>query len=131
MEQPLEDTVKDDLQLIDYAVKVLDRMSDASSVMAMKRMNVVASELASRARRIAVEAQNGARAGKQPSPSASQVSYTLASEATGSAQSSSDALQWKWSSAGVEAWPRMDVFLVRLGPYRPPTGSWQRSAAGC
>ncbi|KAJ6781219.1 hypothetical protein PWT90_10417 [Aphanocladium album] len=111
IEQPLAETVKDDFQLIDFAINVLDRMSDVSTVMQMKRMNVAASELASRARRAVLGAQNASLTGWQTSLSASQSLYSLAYEMVESSQHSTDDLQWDWGSAGVEAWPQMDVSL--------------------
>ncbi len=114
-ENPLDETVEADLQLIEFAINVLDQMSDASTIMAMKRMNVVASEIASRAKSVVFEAQKAAAAAadKAASPSERQPSYTFATQTIIAAQNPPDELQWSWSNAGVEAWPRMDVYLVR------------------
>lgn len=96
-----------DLQLTGFAVGVLNKMSEASTLMAMKRMNVVASELDRRARQVVDEARQNAGAPRvRADPRYQTTRMPLCS------QDSPVPLQWDWGNSGVEAWPAMDFSLV-------------------
>ena len=107
LESPLHEEADADLRLTSFAVVVLDEMSEASSLMAMKRMNVVAADLNRRAMQAVQQAKEAVALGE----SAPSFSGLLASKARGT-----DAfevgvvpdLHWDWGSKGVDAWPRMD-----------------------
>ncbi|KIW18537.1 hypothetical protein PV08_02825 [Exophiala spinifera] len=105
-ESPLDENVDSDLQLTGSAVGILNRMSEASTLMAMKRMNVVASELDRRARQVVHEARQNARAPRVRSDPRYQTPKMPLSSQTSPAQ-----LQWDWANSGVEAWPGMDFSL--------------------
>lgn len=102
-----------DLELTAFAVRVLDRMSDASTLMQMKRMNVVAAELDSRVRRAVEDARNRSQTGI-PSWGAFSAASEEARDQISTVDQPSDGLQWSWGEDGVEAWPSMDVSLVSL-----------------
>lgn len=112
-ECPLHEKVDADLQLIEFAVTVLDRMSDASTIMAMKRMNLVAAELVRRARRVINLARQVAASGEGlPSPVTMASGREETSYISRTSQESPSGLQWNWGNDGVEAWPSMDFTVV-------------------
>lgn len=90
-------------------------MSDASTLMAMKRMNVVAADLDRRARLIVDEARQGETAKEQTriesefpgSGNSGRQSYSSSQALTGK-------LEWDWAYNGVEAWPNMDFMLASM-----------------
>lgn len=98
--------VDDDLQLTHYAVGIFDRMSDASSIVQMKRLNVVAAELDRRAR-LAVKHVRQFIAVDGSPPLERHYHREID-------QGSITGLQWDWGDDGVEAWPNMDVSLVSI-----------------
>lgn len=106
-ENPMHELVDDDLQLTSYAVEIFDGMSDASAIVQMKRLNVVAAELDRRARLLIKHTQRFV-AVNGPSPHLERR-YRLEI-----GQDLPTGLQWDWGNEGVEAWPSMDVSLVNL-----------------
>lgn len=114
-EDPLADSVDVDLQLTSFAVGVLNKMSDASTLMAMKRMNVVATELDSRARSVVDEARRAVAAGWRTQLEPRSVNLgQRCGHSSASGQTTAAQLQWDWGNDGVDAWPRMDFFLVSI-----------------
>lgn len=108
IEDPLHEKVESDLQLTSFAVSVLDKMSHASTLMAMKRMNIVAAELDRRARLVISEArQTMTSGGLEPSIPRAEV-FEVGEE---------NPLQWDWGNDGVEAWPSMDFSIVSKRRY--------------
>jgi hypothetical protein len=112
-ENPLHDDVNSDLLLTSYAVSVFDKMSEVSTILQMKRLNVVSAELDRRARLVI---ENARRNTAVRSPSSENVG-TAASKAEkdqllGLDLDSPVGLHWDWGNDGVEAWPSMDVSLV-------------------
>lgn len=105
-EYPMHKMADDDLQLVSYAVRTLDRMSDVSTIVQMKRLNVVAAELDRRARLLISHVQRFVAANGFPPL---ERRYHLDID-----QDSPIGLQWDWGNEGVEAWPSMDVSLVNL-----------------
>lgn len=98
--------VDDDLQLTHYAVGIFDRMSDASSIVQMKRLNVVAAELDRRARLVVKHVRQFIVVNGSP-PLERHYHREID-------QGSLTGLQWDWGDDGVEAWPNMDVSLVSI-----------------
>lgn len=98
--------VDDDLQLTNYAVGIFDRMSDASSIVQMKRLNVVAAELDRRARLVVKHVRQFIAVNGSP-PLERHYHREID-------QGSLTGLQWDWGDDGVEAWPNMDVSLVSI-----------------
>lgn len=120
-EYPLAETVDSDLQLTKLAVNVLNIMSDSSTIMAMKRMNVVASEMNRRARLVVDESRRSSISsdGKSTvSPTLTDVRSRVSLAGHGNQgsirQVPSGEVQWDWGDSGVEAWPRMDFAIVSL-----------------
>lgn len=111
-EGPLEETVEADLELVDYAISVLDSMSAASTIMAMKRMNVVASELARRARIVVQEARDVDATDGESALTFKRKNYKYPKQKEAHCYFPSQKLEWSWNNSGVEAWPSMDVSLV-------------------
>jgi hypothetical protein len=87
-------------------------MSEASTVMAMKRMNIVASELARRARLVVQEARDKAATDGDAALASNPNSRRYSEQNDTLCHVSFQNLEWKWNNAGVEAWPSMDVSLV-------------------
>ncbi|KAM0263358.1 hypothetical protein ACHAQJ_001214 [Trichoderma viride] len=122
-ENPLHDEVNTDLHLTSYAVSLFDRMSETSTILQMKRLNVVAAELDRRARLVIGNARQTAT---DRSPSSERIG-TSASIAGKLQLLETDldslvGLQWDWGNDGVEAWPSMDVSLKEnydTVPFRP------------
>ncbi|PNP45947.1 hypothetical protein THARTR1_10873 [Trichoderma harzianum] len=106
LENPTHTAVDDDLQLTNYAVGIFDRMSDASSIVQMKRLNVVAAELDRRARLIVKHVRRFIAVNGSP-PLERHYHREID-------QGSLTGLQWDWGDDGVEAWPNMDVSLVSI-----------------
>ncbi|KAL6903850.1 fungal-specific transcription factor [Trichoderma evansii] len=105
-ENPMHESVGDDLQLTSYAVRTFDEMSDVSAIVQMKRLNVVAAELDRRARLLVKNTQrfiavNGS------SHLERRYHFEIGQDLPAG-------LQWDWGNEGVEAWPSMDVSLVNL-----------------
>ena len=91
-DEPRGGNVGMDLKLVGYAVEILNQMSNVSALMALKRMNIAASELYHRAKLTVA---------------------TAASEGMGDDyQSSSELTLWKWGQKGVDGWPGMDFALT-------------------
>ncbi|KAL7905184.1 fungal-specific transcription factor [Trichoderma velutinum] len=103
LENPLQKAVDDDLQLTNYAVGIFDRMSDASNIVQMKRLNIVAAELDRRARLVIKHARRFVAVNGSP-PLERRHNREID-------QGSPTGLQWDWGNEGVEAWPNMDVSL--------------------
>ncbi|KAL6787285.1 fungal-specific transcription factor [Trichoderma sp. SZMC 28012] len=103
LENPMHKAVDDDLQLTHYAVGIFDRMTDASSIVQMKRLNVVAAELDRRARLVVKHVQQFIAVNGSP-PLERHYHRDID-------QGSLTGLQWDWGDDGVEAWPNMDVSL--------------------
>ncbi len=105
--------VDGDLHLTGYAISIFDRMSDASTIVQMKRLNVVAAELDRRAR-LAIKESRRTLAADGPFPLGVDA-VTPGAEGCqflGITEGLSAGLQWGWGNDGVEAWPGMDVSLV-------------------
>ncbi|KAJ8100805.1 hypothetical protein POJ06DRAFT_281740 [Lipomyces tetrasporus] len=105
------ENVDKDLQLTKFAVNVIDQMSDASTIMQMKRMNVVAAELDRRVRLVVDHARQGV-ATSQPVPSVATVSPSETLNDHITYKDSDTELQWGWANDGVDAWPGLDVSIV-------------------
>ncbi|KAK6444531.1 hypothetical protein FP744_10000779 [Trichoderma asperellum] len=106
-EYPMHKMVDDDLQLTSYAVKTFDRMSDVSTIVQMKRLNVVAAELDRRARLVIKHVQGFVAVNEYPPPSNTLYNFEID-------QDWLPGLQWDWGNDGVEAWPSMDVSVVNV-----------------
>ncbi|KAK9250350.1 fungal-specific transcription factor domain-containing protein [Lipomyces tetrasporus] len=106
------ENVDKDLQLTKFAVNVIDQMSDASTIMQMKRMNVVAAELDRRVRLVVDHARQGV-ATSQPVPSVATVSPSETLNDHITYKDSDTELQWGWANDGVDAWPGLDVSIKK------------------
>lgn len=123
IENPLHEQVDSDLQLTGFAINVLDKMSEASTIMAMKRMNVVAAELDRRARMViseAREAREDAPASQSRRSAARAETHETGREQADTANKMPNALHWDWGNNGVEGWPSMDFSIVSNSPCLPP-----------
>ncbi|RFU80369.1 fungal specific transcription factor [Trichoderma arundinaceum] len=102
-EYPTHEHVDADLQLTSYAVNLIDRMSGASTIIQMKRLNVVATELDRRAK-LVIKHARGVATADGLLPLDREHLHEIG-------QVPLDGLQWDWGNDGVEAWPGMDVSL--------------------
>ncbi|KKO98933.1 fungal specific transcription factor [Trichoderma harzianum] len=103
LENPMHKAVDGDLQLTHHAVGIFDRMSDASSIVQMKRLNVAAAEPDRRARLVVKHVRQFIAVNGSP-PLERHYHREID-------QGSLTGLQWDWGDDGVEAWPNMDVSL--------------------
>lgn len=100
-----------DLKLTAFAVNVIDQMSDASSIMQMKRMNVVAAELDRRARLAINDACRSLNKSAQ-SVVGVPMSKTQHRQIASNSREPTAEVQWDWGNDGVDAWPGLDVSIV-------------------
>lgn len=113
IEYPLHENVEADLRLTGFAVEVLNQMSSVSSVMAMKRMNLVAAELDRQSRRIIDQAR---QAKTTDTMSSSAEPFEETNREANRHDDTLTGLKWDWGNNGGEAWPSMDFTIVSNCP---------------
>lgn len=91
---------------------VLNRMSDGSTLMAMKRMNIVAAELDRRARLVIAEAPQAIISSGLDQTIPRKQAFNAGREQVNTTPEYRNALQWDWGNDGVDAWPSMDFSIV-------------------